>query len=94
MGGAMREMQGRRGQILDMKSEGDLTIIESKAPVAQLFGFSGDIRSATEGRAMWSTEFMGFEPIPNNMLIEIVTAIRQRKGLKLELPKASDFLSP
>ena len=94
MGGAMREMQGRRGQILDMKSEGDLTIIESKAPVAQLFGFSGDIRSATEGRAMWSTEFMGFEPIPNNMLTEIVTAIRQRKGLKLELPKASDFLSP
>ncbi len=94
MGGAMREMQGRRGQILDMKSEGDLTIIETKAPVAQLFGFSGDIRSATEGRAMWSTEFMGFEPIPNNMLIEIVTGIRQRKGLKLELPKASDFLSP
>jgi len=94
MGGAMREMQGRRGQILDMKTEGDLTLIETKAPVAQLFGFSGDIRSATEGRAMWSTEFMGFEPIPNNMLIEIVTAIRQRKGLKLELPKASDFLSP
>jgi elongation factor 2 len=94
MGGAMREMQGRRGQILDMKSEGDLTLIETKAPVAQLFGFSGDIRSATEGRAMWSTEFMGFEPIPNNMLTEIVTAIRQRKGLKLELPKASDFLSP
>ncbi|MCX9085589.1 MAG: elongation factor EF-2 [Candidatus Methanoperedens sp.] len=94
MGGAMREMQGRRGQILDMKSEGDLTIIETKAPVAQLFGFSGDIRSATEGRAMWSTEFLGFEPIPNNMLTEIVTGIRQRKGLKLELPKASDFLSP
>jgi elongation factor 2 len=94
MGGAMREMQGRRGQILDMKSEGDLTLIETKAPVAQLFGFSGDIRSATEGRAMWSTEFLGFEPIPNNMLTEIVTAIRQRKGLKLELPKASDFLSP
>jgi elongation factor 2 len=94
MGGAMREMQGRRGQILDMKTEGDLTIIETKAPVAQLFGFSGDIRSATEGRAMWSTEFLGFEPIPANMLTEIVTGIRQRKGLKLELPKASDFLSP
>jgi translation elongation factor EF-G len=34
MGGAMREMQGRRGIILDMQSEGDTTIIESKAPVA------------------------------------------------------------
>ncbi|HEY9246315.1 MAG TPA: elongation factor EF-2 [Candidatus Methanoperedens sp.] len=94
MGGAMREMQGRRGVILDMKTEGDTSIIESKAPVAQLFGFSGDIRSATEGRAMWSTEFLGFEPIPANMLSEIVMGIRQRKGLKLEMPKPSDFISP
>jgi len=90
----MREMQGRRGIILDMKSEGDTAIIESKAPVAQLFGFSGDIRSATEGRALWSTEFIGFEPIPSNMLNDIVMGIRQRKGLKLEMPKPSDFINP
>ncbi|MCX9010980.1 MAG: elongation factor EF-2 [Candidatus Methanoperedens sp.] len=94
MGGAMREMQGRRGVILDMKTEGDTTIIESKAPVAQLFGFSGDIRSATEGRAMWSTEFLGFEQIPANMLNDTVMGIRQRKGLKLELPRPSDFVGP
>lgn len=93
MGGAMREIQGRRGAVLDMKSEGDTTIIEAKAPVAQLFGFAGDIRSATEGRAMWSTEFAGFEPLPQNMLNEIVLDIRKRKGLKLELPKPSDFIS-
>jgi elongation factor 2 len=92
MGGAMREMQGRRGIILDMKSEGDTTIIESKAPVAQLFGFSGDIRSATEGRALWSTEFLGFEPMPTNLLNETVMGIRQRKGLKLEMPKPIDFI--
>ncbi|MCZ7393403.1 MAG: elongation factor EF-2 [Candidatus Methanoperedens sp.] len=94
MGGAMREIQGRRGAILDMKSEGDTTIIEAKAPVAQLFGFSGDIRSATEGRALWSTEFAGFEPVPGNMLNEVVMSIRQRRGLKLEMPKPSDFISP
>lgn len=90
----MREIQGRRGAILDMKSEGDTTIIEAKAPVAQLFGFSGDIRSATEGRALWSTEFAGFEPVPGNMLNEVVMSIRQRRGLKLEMPKPSDFISP
>lgn len=94
MGGAMREIQGRRGAILDMKSEGDTTIIEAKAPVAQLFGFSGDIRSATEGRALWSTEFAGFEPVPGSMLNEVVMSIRQRRGLKLEMPKPSDFISP
>ena len=93
MGGAMREIQGRRGAVLDMTSEGDTTIIESKAPVAQLFGFAGDIRSATEGRAMWSTEFAGFEPLPQNMLSEIVLDIRKRKGLKLDMPRPSDFIS-
>ncbi|MDD5615286.1 MAG: elongation factor EF-2 [Candidatus Methanoperedens sp.] len=92
MGGAMREMQGRRGSILDMQSEGDTTIIEAKAPVSQLFGFAGDLRSATEGRAMWSTEFAGFETIPGNILNDVVMDIRKRKGLKLEMPKPSDFI--
>lgn len=93
MGGATKEIQGRRGIIVNMTSEGDMTIIESKAPVSELFGFAGDIRSATEGRAMWSTEFLGFEPLPTNMIKEVVGAIRARKGLKAALPEASDYLS-
>ncbi|NLI61811.1 MAG: elongation factor EF-2 [Methanosarcinaceae archaeon] len=92
MGGATKEIQGRRGIVLDMKTEGDLSIIESRAPVSELFGFAGDIRSATEGRAMWSTEFGGFEFVPASLLGDVVAGIRERKGLKKELPKASDFL--
>ncbi|MHC1565581.1 MAG: elongation factor EF-2 [Candidatus Syntropharchaeales archaeon] len=92
MGAATRVIQGRRGQILDMSSEGDLSIIKSKAPVAELFGFSGDIRSATEGRAMWSTEFAGFERVPQNLVADIIKEIRKRKGLKAEVPRASDYL--
>ncbi|WNY27292.1 elongation factor EF-2 [Methanolapillus ohkumae] len=92
MGGAAKEIQGRRGIIIDMKSEGDLTIIESRAPVSELFGFAGEIRSATEGRAMWSTEFGGFETVPASLMSEVVSKIRERKGLKKELPRASDFL--
>jgi elongation factor 2 len=93
MGGATKEIQGRRGVIIDMTSEGDTTIIESKAPVSELFGFAGDIRSATEGRAMWSTEFAGFEPLPMSLMAEVVTGIRKRKGLKAALPQAEDFMS-
>ncbi|WMW21119.1 elongation factor EF-2 [Methanolobus mangrovi] len=93
MGGAAKEIQGRRGVIINMTSEGDMTIIESKAPVSELFGFAGDIRSATEGRAMWSTEFAGFDTLPANMTTEVVSGIRERKGLKKELPQASDYLS-
>ncbi len=92
MGGATSEIQGRRGVINNMTQEGDMTIIESRAPVAELFGFAGDIRSATEGRASWSTEFGGFEPLPMSLLKDVVTKIRQRKGLKAEMPKASDFV--
>jgi elongation factor 2 len=92
MGGAMSEIQGRRGVILSMDSQGDLIILKSKMPVAQMFGFAGAIRSATEGRALWSTEFAGFEPLPANLMLETVKQIRTRKGLKPEMPKPSDYL--
>lgn len=92
MGGAMSEVQGRRGVILSMETQGDMIVIKSKMPVAQMFGFAGAIRSATEGRALWSTEFAGFEPLPPSLLLETVKQIRTRKGLKPEMPKPSDYL--
>jgi len=93
MGAATSQIQGRRGQVFDMASEGDTVTVVGKAPVAELFGFSGDIRSATEGRAMWNTEFAGFELVPNNMVKEVVLSIRKRKGLKEQLPTPGDYLS-
>ncbi len=93
MGAATSQIQGRRGQVFDMASEGDTITVVGKAPVAELFGFSGDIRSATEGRAMWNTEFSGFELVPNNMVKDVVIAIRKRKGLKEQMPTPSDYLA-
>ncbi len=93
MGAATSQIQGRRGQVFDMQSEGDTITVAGKAPVAELFGFAGDIRSATEGRAMWNTEFAGFELVPNNMVKEVVVAIRKRKGLKEQMPTPSDYLA-
>ncbi len=93
MGNVTRELQGRRGQILDIKTEGDMVSLKAETPVAEMFGFAGDIRSATEGRALWSTEFAGFKPIPQNLFGEKVMDVRKRKGMKLEMPKASDFVS-
>jgi len=93
MGAATAQIQGRRGQVFDMKSEGDTMTVIGKAPVAELFGFAGDVRSATEGRAMWSTEFAGFETVPAGMLKEVVKEIRKRKGLKENIPEPSDYLA-
>ena len=93
MGNATTQIQGRRGQVLDMQSEGDTVTVVGKAPVAELFGFAGDIRSATEGRAMWNTEFAGFELVPQNLVREVVTGIRKRKGLKEQIPTPADYLA-
>jgi elongation factor 2 len=93
MGAATSQIQGRRGQVFDMVSEGDTITVVGKAPVAELFGFAGDIRSATEGRAMWNTEFAGFELVPNNMVKEVVVGIRKRKGLKEQMPVPNDYLA-
>ncbi|MBI5460214.1 elongation factor EF-2 [Methanobacterium sp.] len=81
MGSATREIQNRRGQIIDMSQEGDMSTVESTVPVAEMFGFAGDIRSATEGRCLWSTESAGFERLPRELQNTIIREIRQRKGL-------------
>ncbi|HXW98255.1 MAG TPA: elongation factor EF-2, partial [Methanomicrobiales archaeon] len=92
MGSATGQIQGRRGQVFDMQTEGDQFVVTGKAPVAELFGFAGDLRSATEGRAMWSTEFAGFDVVPTNILKDVVMDIRKRKGLKLEMPRPTDYI--
>ena len=92
MGNAVSQIQGRRGQILDISSDGDSIAVIGKAPVAELFGFAGDLRSATEGRAMWSTEFAGFEVVPSSLVKDVVIAIRKRKGLKADMPRPDDYL--
>ena len=84
MGAAMREISNRRGQILDMEQEGDMAIIKAKCPVAEMFGFAGAIRGATQGRCLWSIEFAGYEKVPREMQEQLIRQIRERKGLKLE----------
>jgi len=84
MGNVSRELNQRRATILDIQNEGDMSIIQAKAPVAEMFGFASAIRSATGGRVLWSTENMGFEPLPEFLQDEITRKIRERKGLKPE----------
>ena len=84
LAGATRELQRRRGEILDMTSVGDLQTIVAKVPVAEMFGFASDIRSATAGKVLWATESLGFEPVPPELQPGVVAEVRQRRGLKPE----------
>ncbi len=92
MGGVTRELQRRRGIVGNMSQKDELMTIESKSPVAESFGFAGDIRSASEGHALWSTENAGFDKLPQELQFKAIMQIRERKGLSKELPKAQDFM--
>jgi elongation factor 2 len=91
MGSASGEIQGRRGRVDDMYQEGDLMVVEGIAPVEEMIGFSSDIRSATEGRASWNTENAGFRVLSDSLQREKIMEIRERKGMKLELPASIDY---
>jgi elongation factor 2 len=91
MGAASGEIQGRRGRVDDMYQEGDLMVVEGIAPVEEMIGFSSDIRSATEGRASWNTENAGFQVMADNLQPDQIKEIRERKGMKLELPAGVDY---
>jgi elongation factor 2 len=91
MGDASGEIQGRRGRVDDMYQEGDLMVIEGIAPVEEMIGFSSDIRSATEGRASWNTENAGFRVMSDTLQRDQIMDIRERKGMKQELPSSIDY---
>jgi elongation factor 2 len=91
MGAASGEIQGRRGRVDDMYDEGGMMVIEGIAPVEEMIGFSSDIRSATEGRASWNTENAGFEVMSDSLQREKIMEIRERKGMKTELPETVDY---
>ncbi len=71
----------RRGTILEMGQDGADSTVSSKCPVADMFGFTSDIRGATQGRALWSTENAGFEEMFPDLQDKVVVEIRTRKGL-------------
>ena len=81
MGEISKLLSAKRGQMLDMTSQGEFTTIKGKLPVAETFGLSNDLRSATEGRASFSVIDQTFEKLPNELQIKIKKQIRSRKGI-------------
>ncbi|MDP2973904.1 MAG: intein-containing elongation factor EF-2, partial [Candidatus Diapherotrites archaeon] len=92
MGAVSKELGQRRTQISEMRQEGDASIFIAKAPVKELIGFSASIRGATQGRAIWTAEYAGFEPLPREMQKGVIAEVRKRKGLDPEPKSAAFFL--
>jgi elongation factor 2 len=87
MGGAIREVQNRRGQVLGMDEERGMTIIRSKLPVAEMFGFNSELKSATGGKGFYSLIDVIYEKLPKSLRDKTILQIRKRKGLSQQIPK-------
>jgi elongation factor 2 len=87
IGEVIREVENRRGQILDMKEERGASIVTAKMPVSDMFGFDSSLKSATSGRGFYSLIETVFEKLPVEMRDDVIKGIRKRKGLSEEIPK-------
>ena len=81
MGAVTKLVGSKRGQMLDMTQEGTTSQIKAKIPVAEMIGWSNDLRSATEGRGISSLMEQDFEKVPTSIQDNIIRKIRERKGL-------------
>jgi elongation factor 2 len=81
----------RRGKILDMPTEEDMINVKAEMPVSESFGIADILRSSTQGRAFWATQFSRWAPVPEQMQAETIKQIRERRGLPLVPPKPEEF---
>lgn len=75
-------IQNKRGQMLDMLQEGEHVSVKAKLPVAEMFGLTSVLRSATTGRGSFFVVDQFFEKLPNDLQSRAIKSIRDRKGLK------------
>lgn len=81
MGEVSKLVTQKRGQMIDAKQEGIVSFIKAKIPVAEMIGWSSDLRSATGGRGVSSLLDQSFERMPNELQQKVIRNIRDRKGL-------------
>ena len=77
MGDVIGDLNRRRGQINNMSDRSGNKIVDAFVPLAEMFGYSTDLRSATQGRATYAMEFDHYEEVPRNVSEEI---IKKRNG--------------
>ncbi len=76
MGSVMGDLQSKRGKIEGMELRGSAQIIRSKVPLSEMFGYSTNLRSMTQGRATYSMQFSRYEETPKSVQQEIIGKIK------------------
>jgi elongation factor G len=68
----MGDLNSRRGKVQGMTRRGNSQVIDCEVPLAQMFGYATDLRSLTQGRAMYTMEFHHYARIPNSIAETII----------------------
>lgn len=77
MGDVIGDLNSRRGQIQGMDERAGAQVIRAFVPLATMFGYATDLRSTTQGRAVYSMEFDHYAPLPNNLTEEFLAKARR-----------------
>ena len=72
MGEVIGDVNSRRGQVIGMDSRGSAQVIDALVPLREMFGYSTDLRSRTQGRASYSMQFERYEPLPSSLAAEMI----------------------
>jgi len=76
-GSVIGDLAARRGKIEETEDRGDMKIIRSKAPLAEMFGYATTLRSLTQGRGTFTMEFDHYDEVPQSIAQEIIEGKRR-----------------
>jgi elongation factor G len=76
MGDVIGDLNARRGQVEGMEQRGNAQVIRARVPLAQMFGYVGDLRSRTQGRATYTMQFDSYQAVPESIAQEIIARVR------------------
>ncbi|MBT1076306.1 elongation factor G [Geobacter grbiciae] len=76
MGDVIGDLNSRRGRIMGMEGRAGAQVVSSMVPLAQMFGYATDLRSATQGRATYTMTFDHYEQVPKSVSEEIIAKVK------------------
>jgi elongation factor G len=76
MGEVIGDLNSRRGQIQAMEERSGIRVVTAHVPLSEMFGYVGDLRSRTQGRADYSMQFDSYAEVPPNIAKEIIAKAR------------------
>jgi elongation factor G len=80
MGDIMGDLNGRRGRVLGMDTEGKYQVINAEVPMAEVLTYAPDLRSMTGGRGIFSMEFLRYDEVPAQLAEKVIETIKEQEA--------------